>query len=136
MSAGQIVIAGGGGGIPVVKKGNHLKGVGAVIDKDFVSAKIAELINADTLVILTAVEKVAINFGKPNEVWLDSLSVDQAEKYMSEGQFAKGSMLPKVQAAVLFAKLGDKKRSLITLLQKAKDGLNGRTGTVISCKER
>lgn len=136
LSAGQIVIAGGGGGIPVVKQGNHLKGVGAVIDKDFVSAKIAELIDADTLVILTAVEKVAINFGKPNEVWLDSLSVDQAEKYMSEDQFAKGSMLPKVQAAVMFAKLGDEKKALITLLKKAKDGLNGKTGTIISKKER
>lgn len=136
LSAGQIVIAGGGGGIPVVKQGNHLKGVGAVIDKDFVSAKIAELIDADTLVILTAVEKVAINFGKPNEVWLDSLSVDQAEKYIKEDQFANGSMLPKVQAAVMFAKLGDGKKALITLLKKAKDGLNGKTGTIISKKER
>ncbi len=136
LSAGQIVIAGGGGGIPVVKQGNHLKGVGAVIDKDFVSAKIAELIDADTLVILTAVEKVAINFGKPNEVWLDSLSVSQAEKYIKEDQFAKGSMLPKVQAAVMFAKLGDGKKALITLLKKAKDGLNGKTGTIISKKER
>lgn len=136
LSAGQVVIAGGGGGIPVVKQGNHLKGVGAVIDKDFVSAKIAELIDADTLVILTAVEKVAINFGKPNEVWLDSLSVSQAEKYIKEDQFAKGSMLPKVQAAVMFAKLGDGKKALITLLKKAKDGLNGKTGTIISKKER
>lgn len=136
LSAGQIVIAGGGGGIPVVKQGNHLKGVGAVIDKDFVSAKIAELIDADTLVILTAVEKVAINFGKPNEVWLDSLSVSQAEKYIKEDQFAKGSMLPKVQAAVMFSKLGDEKKALITLLKKAKDGLNGKTGTIISKKER
>lgn len=136
LSAGQIVIAGGGGGIPVVKQGKHLKGVGAVIDKDFVSAKIAELIDADTLVILTAVEKVAINFGKPNEVWLDSLSVSQAEKYIKEDQFAKGSMLPKVQAAVTFAKLGDGKKALITLLKKAKDGLNGKTGTIISKKER
>lgn len=136
LSAGQIVIAGGGGGIPVVKQGNHLKGVGAVIDKDFVSAKIAELIDADTLVILTAVEKVAINFGKPNEVWLDSLSVDQAEKYIKEDQFANGSMLPKVQAAVMFAKLEDGKKALITLLKKAKDGLNGKTGTIISKKER
>lgn len=136
LSAGQVVIAGGGGGIPVVKQGNHLKGVGAVIDKDFVSAKIAELIDADTLVILTAVEKVAINFGKPNEVWLDGLSVSQAEKYIKEDQFAKGSMLPKVQAAVMFAKLGDGKKALITLLKKAKDGLNGKTGTIISKKER
>lgn len=136
LEAGQIVIAGGGGGIPVIKHGNHLKGVGAVIDKDFVSAKIAELIDADTLVILTAVEKVAINFGKANEVWLDNLSTDQAEIYMDEGQFAKGSMLPKVQAAVLFAKLGNEKKSIITLLQKAKDGLSGKTGTVIISKER
>lgn len=136
LESGQVVIAGGGGGIPVVKQGNHLKGVGAVIDKDFVSAKIAELIDADTLVILTAVEKVAINFGKPNEVWLDGLSVSQAEKYIKEDQFAKGSMLPKVQAAVMFAKLGDEKKALITLLKKAKDGLNGKTGTIISKKER
>lgn len=136
LESGQIVIAGGGGGIPVVKQGNHLKGVGAVIDKDFVSAKIAELIDADTLVILTAIEKVAINFGKPNEVWLDCLSVSQAEKYIKEDQFAKGSMLPKVQAAVMFAKLGDEKKALITLLKKAKDGLNGKTGTIISKKER
>ena len=136
LESGQVVIAGGGGGIPVVKQGNHLKGVGAVIDKDFVSAKIAELIDADTLVILTAVEKVAINFGKPNEVWLDGLSVSQAEKYIKEDQFAKGSMLPKVQAAVMFAKLGDGKKALITLLKKAKDGLNGKTGTIISKKER
>ena len=136
LESGQVVIAGGGGGIPVVKQGNHLKGVGAVIDKDFVSAKIAELIDADTLVIFTAVEKVAINFGKPNEVWLDGLSVSQAEKYIKEDQFAKGSMLPKVQAAVMFAKLGDGKKALITLLKKAKDGLNGKTGTIISKKER
>lgn len=136
LESGQVVIAGGGGGIPVVKQGNHLKGVGAVIDKDFVSAKIAELIDADTLVILTAVEKVAINFGKPNEVWLDGLSVSQAEKYIKEDQFAKGSMLPKVQAAVMFAKLGDGKKALITLLKKDKDGLNGKTGTIISKKER
>ena len=135
LESGQVVIAGGGGGIPVVKQGNHLKGVGAVIDKDFVSAKIAELIDADTLVIFTAVEKVAINFGKPNEVWLDGLSVSQAEKYIKEDQFAKGSMLPKVQAAVMFAKLGDGKKALITLLKKAKDGLNGKTGTIISKEE-
>lgn len=132
MSAGQVVIAGGGGGIPVMRQGNHLKGVSAVIDKDFVSAKIAELIDADCLIILTAVEKVAINFGKENEQWLDQLSLEQAQEYVDQGHFAKGSMLPKVQAAMSFVSSGSNRTSLITLLEKAKDGINGKTGTVFT----
>lgn len=131
LDAGQIVVAGGGGGIPVTPEGNHLKGAGAVIDKDWLSALLAQKINADFLVILTAVEKVAINFGKENQEWLDEISTAQAETLMEEGHFAPGSMLPKVQAAVEFAQSGDKCRSLITLLEKAKDGIEGKTGTII-----
>ena len=103
----------------------------AVIDKDFASAKLAELLDADMLVILTAVEKVAINFGKPDQKNLDELTPDEARKYMAEGQFAPGSMLPKVEAAVKFAESKPGRTSLITLLEKAKDGIEGKTGTRI-----
>ena len=132
LAAGQIVIAAGGGGIPVIAVGNHLKGVGAVIDKDFASACMAKALDADYLVILTAVEKVAINFGKPNQRWLDSLDAKQARKYIAEGQFAPGSMLPKVEAALDFAESAPNRSALITLLEKAQDGLAGKTGTVIT----
>ncbi len=132
LAAGQIVVAGGGGGIPVIPQGNGLKGAGAVIDKDHLSALIAREINADFLVILTAVEKVAINFGKPNQQWLDRMTPEQAERYAKEGQFAPGSMLPKVQAAVDFAASAAGRTSLITLLEKAKDGIEGKTGTRIT----
>lgn len=128
---GQLVIACGGGGIPVTRQGNHLKGASAVIDKDFASCLLAEKLEADFLIILTAVEKVAINFGKPNESWLDDLSTEDAKKYMEEGHFAPGSMLPKVQAAVSFAESKPGRTALITLLEKAKDGILGNTGTRI-----
>ncbi len=131
VDAGQLVIACGGGGIPVTRLGNHLKGASAVIDKDFVSELLAEELDADVLIILTAVEKVAINFGKPEEKWLDSLTPDQAKVYMDEGHFAPGSMLPKVQAAVKFAESKDGRTALITLLEKAKEGIQGATGTHI-----
>ena len=133
LKAGQVPIAVGGGGIPVAQAdGNNLKGMSAVVDKDFASAKLAELIDADMLVILTAVEKVAINFGKPTEEWLSNLSPAEAEKYIAEGHFAKGSMLPKVEAAIQFAQSKPGRKALITLLSKAKDGLAGKTGTVIT----
>lgn len=132
VDAGDLVIACGGGGIPVVREGNQLKGVGAVIDKDFASSLMARELDADFLIILTAVEKVAINFGKPEEKWLDNISVDEARQYMAEGHFAPGSMLPKVQAAVEFAESAPGRQALITLLEKAKDGINGVTGTRIS----
>ena len=103
----------------------------AVIDKDFASCVLAQQVNADTLIILTAVEKVAINFGKPNQTWLDSLTPAEAKVYMERGHFAPGSMLPKVQAAVEFAESAPGRTALITLLEKAKDGVAGRTGTVI-----
>ncbi len=131
LNAGQIVIAAGGGGIPVIAQGHHLKGVGAVIDKDHASACMAQMLDADVLIILTAVEKVAINFGKPDVKWLDSLTTDGAKEYMAQGHFAPGSMLPKVQAAVAFAESKPGRTALITLLQKANDGIAGKTGTRI-----
>ena len=132
LAAGQIPISAGGGGIPVVKKDGHYQAVDAVIDKDFSAAKLAELIQADMLIILTAVEKVAINFGKPNQQWLDTLTVAEAQRYIEEDHFAKGSMLPKVQAAISFIQSSpENSEALITLLTKARDGIAGRTGTKI-----
>ena len=131
LDAGQVVITVGGGGIPVVRQGKHLRGVSAVVDKDWASAKLAEMIDADLLIILTAVEKVAIHFHKPDEQWLDRLSVEDAERYLAEGQFAEGSMRPKIEAALAFAKSGPGRKTLITLLSKAKEGIEGKTGTVV-----
>jgi len=129
---GHVVICCGGGGIPVFRtEGNHLKGAAAVIDKDFASELLAEMLNADTLIILTAVEKVAINFRKENEQWLSELSPEEARKHIADGQFAPGSMLPKVEAAVKFAESGEGRTALITLLEKARDGIAGKTGTAI-----
>ncbi|MEG0155721.1 MAG: carbamate kinase [Lachnospiraceae bacterium] len=128
---GQLVIACGGGGIPVTLDDKHLKGASAVIDKDFASCLLAEELDADCLIILTAVEKVAIHFGTPDQAWLSEISVTDAIKYMDEGQFAPGSMLPKVQAAVRFANSKSGREALITLLEKAKDGIHGKTGTRI-----
>lgn len=131
VDAGLVVIACGGGGIPVTTQGHHLKGAAAVIDKDFASSKLAEQVHADCLIILTAVEKVAINFGKPNQEWLSELTPEKARELMAQGQFAPGSMLPKVQAAVEFAESAPGRTALITLLEKAKDGISGKTGTTI-----
>lgn len=132
VNAGDVVIACGGGGIPVALRGNHLKGQSAVIDKDFVSAKLARDLDADDLIILTAVEKVSLRFGKPNEQVLDHMSIAEAKSYIAAGEFAPGSMLPKVEAAIDFAASAPGRRALITLLEKAKDGIAGKTGTVIS----
>jgi len=128
---GHVVITVGGGGIPVIKEGNKLIGVPAVIDKDFASAKLAEILDADYLIILTAVDQVAINFGKENEKWLSSLTLEEAQQYIEEGHFAPGSMLPKVQAAMAFAKSKPGRKALITSLEKAEAGIQGKTGTVI-----
>lgn len=130
VDAGNLVIACGGGGIPVTKQGNHLKGASAVIDKDFASCLLAKDLDADFLIILTAVEKVALNFGKPDEKWLDHVSLSEAEQYIAEGHFAPGSMLPKVQAAVDFAGSKPGRTSLITLLEKSRDAVQGKTGTM------
>ena len=128
----HVVIACGGGGIPVFPtEGNHLKGAAAVIDKDFAAARLAEQLEADFLVILTAVEKVAVNFGKPDQQWLDELTPESAARYIAEGQFAPGSMLPKVEAALAFAQSGSGRSSLITLLERAADGIAGKTGTIV-----
>ena len=132
VDSGAVVITVGGGGIPVVRRDGRLVGVPAVIDKDFASAKLAELLDADLLVILTAVEKVAVNFGKPDQKGLDALTPAEAREYIAQGQFAPGSMLPKVEAAVKFAESKPGRTALITLLEKARDGIEGRTGTRIS----
>ena len=131
VNAGHIVITCGGGGIPVISENGKLVGVNAVIDKDNASSLLAAQLGADYLVILTAVEKVAINFGKENQEWLSDLTVDQAKEYIAEEQFAKGSMLPKIEAAIRFAESGEGRRTLITLLDKAAEGIAGKTGTVI-----
>jgi len=128
----HVVIACGGGGIPVyTTQGHHLKGAAAVIDKDFAAARLAEQLDADALIILTAVEKVALHFGKPNQQWLDELTPETAAKYIEDGEFAPGSMLPKVQAALQFAQSGEGRTSLITLLDKASEGIQSKTGTVV-----
>lgn len=130
--SGHVVIACGGGGIPVfTTQGHHLKGAAAVIDKDFASEKLAELLDADYLIILTAVEKAAIHYGKPEQRWLDTVTVEEARAYCEEGHFAPGSMLPKVEAAMAFAASKPGRRALITLLEKAREGIEGKTGTVI-----
>ena len=132
VDAGHIVITCGGGGIPVVSdEEGRLVGVNAVIDKDNASSLLASQLGADHLIILTAVEKVAINWGKENQEWLSDLTVGQAKGYIEEEQFAKGSMLPKVEAAIRFAESGEGRRALITLLDKASAGIAGETGTVI-----
>jgi len=132
LESGHIPVTVGGGGIPVKRtEGRHLKGTSAVVDKDFASAKLAEQLDADMLIILTAVEKVAINFGKPDVKWLTEMSASDAKRYIDEGHFAPGSMLPKVQAALSFAESAPDRKAMITMLEKARDGLAGKTGTVI-----
>ncbi len=127
VDAGYVVITVGGGGIPVVRREGRLVGVPAVIDKDFASAKLAQLVGADKLVILTAVDRVAINWGKPDQKNLEMMTIAQAEQYCAEGQFAPGSMLPKVQAAMSFATTGGE--AIIASLEKAAAALKGESGT-------
>lgn len=132
IAAGNVVITVGGGGIPVVRhEDGLLYGTPAVIDKDYASEKLAELVDADILIILTAVEKVAINFKTPDEKWLSEMTVAEAEEYAGQGQFAPGSMLPKVNACVQFARSKKGRVALITSLDKALQALNGETGTRI-----
>jgi len=129
---GHLVIAVGGGGIPVIEEDFRLIGVAAVIDKDFASAKLAEILDADYLIMLTGVDQVAIHYGKPNETWLSEISVTEAQQYIREEHFAPGSMLPKVEAAISFAESKPGRKAMITSLEKAKAGIEGKTGTVIS----
>lgn len=131
LDADQIVIAAGGGGIPVLEQDNHLRGASAVIEKDLAAGKLAEGINADLLIILTNVEKVCINLGKPNEEPLDTITVDQAKTYMEEGHFGIYNMLPKFRAAVEFVEGHEGRKAYITSFDKVSDALNGKTGTVI-----
>ncbi|MDO5702636.1 MAG: carbamate kinase [Lachnospiraceae bacterium] len=133
VSTNHIVIACGGGGIPVFpKEGNRLKGAAAVIDKDFAAACLAQQLDADTLIILTAVEKVAVSFGKPDQRDLDHITAAEAREYIKAGEFAPGSMLPKIEASVEFVESKPGRVALITLLEKAKDGISGLTGTRIT----
>jgi carbamate kinase len=128
---GYIVIAVGGGGIPVIEKENgELRGVEAVIDKDFASSLLASSIQADLLLISTAVEKVALNYNTPNQIWIDKMSMAEAKQYIGEGHFAKGSMLPKIQASIEFIENGGK-QALITDPPNIQRALKGETGTWI-----
>ena len=129
--SGSVVITVGGGGIPVIKEDGYYKGVAAVIDKDRASAKLALDLKADNLVILTAVEQVAINFNKPDQKNLSRLTIEEARGYIGENQFAKGSMLPKVESCIEYVENTVNGEALITSLQKAKEALQGKTGTVI-----
>jgi len=132
LSAGVVVITVGGGGIPVIDAGKGIfQGVAAVIDKDFASSLLARLIKADLLLISTAVEKVAINFGKPDQKWLDRMTLAEAKKYLAEGaHFAKGSMAPKIQAIIWYLEAGGK-QALITKPENIGRAIKGETGTWI-----
>ena len=129
---GIITVAVGGGGIPVIETENELKGIEAVIDKDFASQKLAELVDADTLIILTAVDNVYINYNQPNQRKLEEITVAELKKLIEENHFAPGSMLPKVQAAINFASSKPGRQTIITSLDKAYEALEGKAGTVVS----
>ncbi len=131
LDADQIVVAAGGGGIPVLEQDNHLKGASAVIEKDLVAGKLAEGINADMLIILTNVEKVCINLGQPDEEPLGEITVDQARAYMDQGHFGIYNMYPKFKASVEFIEGREGRSALITSFDKVKEALKGKTGTVI-----
>ena len=130
---GAIVIAAGGGGVPVVRRDDgSLRGVEAVVDKDFAAEKLAEAINADMLLILTAVDCVTINYNTPQEIPLGRLTVTETQNYIADGQFAPGSMLPKVEASLQFVRSGEARTSLITSPERAYDAVHHRAGTIIA----
>jgi len=132
LDADIVPIAAGGGGIAVTKNENgHFDGASAVVDKDFVSAKLAEILNADMLIILTAVEHAYLNFEKPDQEPLINITTAEAEKHIADGHFAPGSMLPKVEASMLFAKSAPGRKAVIAKLDRAQDILTGKTGTMI-----
>jgi carbamate kinase len=132
----NIVICAGGGGVPVIRdEDNNLVGVAAVIDKDRSGALLARLIDADILLILTAVDKVAIHFNTPDQIELSEMTLEEAEKYMSDGEFAKGSMLPKVEACIDFVKSDISKYAIIGSLENARAAVNGENGTIIKNKK-
>ncbi len=127
----NLVIACGGGGVPVVMNDNGYEGVDAVIDKDFAAAKLADLLDCDIFFVLTAVDRVCINFNKPNQESLEKINIESCKKYIEEGQFAPGSMLPKVEAAMQFVNSGSDRKAIIGSLEKAKESINGENGTLI-----
>ena len=128
---GYLVIAAGGGGIPVIRTKGQIKGIDAVIDKDFASSKLADLINADRLILLTAVSRVMVNYGKPNAQAIERMNVEQTKQYIQEGQFAPGSMLPKVEAALLFVQNHPNRQAIIASLKDAAKAIQGLAGTTI-----
>ena len=127
----MVVIAAGGGGIPVLPQNEELKGASAVIEKDLTSGLMAEMLNADMLMILTSVENVSINYGTPDEKPLEHITVADAKKYIAEGQFGENSMLPKMEAAVSFLEKGIGRTAVITSIDSALTGFQGKTGTII-----
>ncbi|MDR7002206.1 carbamate kinase [Neobacillus niacini] len=129
---GNIVISTGGGGIPVMETENGIVGVEAVIDKDFASEKLAELIDADALVVLTGVDNVYIDFNQPTQRKLEEVTIAELNEYTEAGQFAAGSMLPKIEAAIQFAKTNPERKTVITSLEKACDAIKGKAGTIVS----
>jgi carbamate kinase len=132
LHSGHVVICAGGGGVPVIDKDERIVGVPAVIDKDYASAKIAELIEADFLVILTAVEHVYVNFGKENQQALEQVSVDELKPYLEQDEFAKGSMYPKVQACLKFLDKTNNSKAIISSLDEAERAFKLETGTIIT----
>ncbi len=131
VNANQVVIACGGGGIPVLEQDHRLKGASAVIEKDLAAGKLAEELDADELIILTSVEKVCINLGKENEEELGEISVEEAKQYMEEGHFGVYNMLPKFRASVEFIEQREGREAIITSYDKLMEGLKGKTGTII-----
>lgn len=129
VDAGFVVVACGGGGIPVIADGTGTKGISSVIDKDRSAAKLADVIGAEVLVILTAVDQVAINWGKPDQQSLAEVSVDEMRRYMEQGHFAEGSMKPKVEAAIEFVETGEGRQAIIGSLDRAAEALAGTSGT-------
>lgn len=131
LAAGQVVIACGGGGIPVLEQGTELKGASAVIEKDLTSGKLAQLLSVDELMILTSVERVSVGYHTREEKLLDTITVKEAKEYMEQGQFEPNTMLPKIQASVEFVETGEGRKAVITSIEKAVEGYEGKTGTVI-----
>ena len=131
LNADQVVIAAGGGGIPVLEQGINLHGASAIIEKDLAAGLLAEELNADTLMILTSVEKVSLDHNTDHESYLDTISTEDAKKYIAGKQFAAGSMLPKIEAGVSFVEKGTGRRTIITDMAHAKDGYREKTGTII-----
>lgn len=132
LEAGQIVIACGGGGIPVLEQKTELKGASAVIEKDYAAGRLAELLEADELMILTSVEKVAVGFHTETEELLGEITVEQAKAYMADQQFEANTMLPKVEASVEFVEKGEGRKAVVTSIDKAVEGYLGKTGTIIT----